>query len=212
MIDRLRGKPKKSDLIDELDVQIEEHRRIFTNVEKAYDSVRRDAERNAKKGLMRAAKKAYQYMKAHQRRLETIEITRLRLSQVRTSLVAMPDRLPTETLSGVNKLLSESRVQMQKAERGMTRVLEGEDMFLEMSEEDDEADTLTQPDEGFQDFLRDIGLEAGPEEDVGVVEAPRSTQVSEESQVPSFPSVPSNESTEPSETANDEAEKEEDKA
>ena len=213
MIDRLRGKPNKSGLIDELDVQIEEHRRIFNNVEKAYDRVRADAERNAKKGLMRAAKTAYKYMKFHQRKLETIEITRLRLSQVRTSLVAMPDRLPTKTLTGVNKLLRESRVQMQKAERDMNRVLDSEDMFLEMYEDDDEAEALTQSDIGFSDFLKDIGLEAETEP-IELAETPESVPVVEQ-KVPDFPSVPSRSRIEPivAEVEEDEEEEtEEDKA
>lgn len=152
-----RKKPKKSDLLDQLEVQIEEHSRISNRLDRDYEVSKADAERNAKRGLMKAAKMAFQSMQFVKNKLESTEITKIRLRQIKTSLVALPDRVPDQTVQGVDRILRESRSILHSTQSRMDQLMEGESLSMEISMDDVDAITEGTNSE-FDSFLNEIGL------------------------------------------------------
>lgn len=152
-----RSNPDKSTLIDQLDVQIEEHRRISTTLEKEYEASKKDVESLVKKGLKRAAKVAYKGLTNVKNQLEAIEINRIQLRMVRTQLIAQPDRLPSKTLQGVDKILRDSQSKILNAQSLIQPLIERTTLVTEMTLDIPESDTY-ETDDGFEDFLQEIGL------------------------------------------------------
>lgn len=201
-----RKKPSKTELMDQLEVQIEEHSRISNRLDREYESSRADAEKNAKRGLMKAAKMAFQNMQFVKNKLESTEITRIRLRQIKTSLVALPDRIPDKTIQGVDRILRESRTILHSTQSVMDRVLDGETLSMELSMDD--ADSVTESStEEFASFLNEIGLGASVQE-----EEPQPTVVTppvSSPEIADLPSVPTDvpvEETEESDEEKDEKE------
>jgi len=183
-----RSNPDKSTLIDQLDVQIEEHRRISMTLEKEYEANKKDIESLVKKGLKRAAKVAYKGLTSVKNQLEAIEINRIQLRMVRTQLIAQPDRLPSKTLQGVDKILRDSQNKILSAQSLMQPLIERTTLVTEMTLDIPDSDTY-ETDEGFEDFLQEIGL--------GEKSADEPQEI--EYSLPEIPQEPSSTTTEPKE-------------
>ena len=203
-----RKKPTKSELQDQLDVQIEEHSRISNRLDKDYEVSKADAERNAKRGLMKAAKMAFQSMQFVKNKLESTEITKIRLRQIKTSLVALPDRVPDKTVQGVDRILRESRSILHKTEVMMGTVMEGESLSMEMSLDDVDAITEGSNNE-FDSFLKEIGLGEPVASEQPASQPVVSSPVTSGPQFTDLPEVPSSTPVEDPEEEEDLAEDQE---
>jgi len=153
-----KSKPDKTKMLDQLDVQIEEHRRISRTLEKEYNESRKDIESLTKKGLKRAAKLAYQGFTDVRNQLEAIEINRIQLRRVRTQLLAQPDRLPTKTLEGVDKILKDSQNKAIQAQTSIQHLIDRGGMVVDISLDTPEIDSGDIDEEGFDALLQEMGL------------------------------------------------------
>jgi len=152
-----RNKPEKDALIDQLDLQIEEHRRISKVLDKEFTVSRTEAEELAKRGLKRAAREAFNGMKDVKNNLEAIEISRIQLRRVRTQLLAQPSRLPTKTIEGVDSLLKDSQKMVMQAQSIMQPLLDRTSLVTETTLEIPDSSNVEMDDE-FESFLNEIGL------------------------------------------------------
>lgn len=152
-----RSQPKKNVLLDQLDVQIEEHQRISKILDKEYEQSRHIVEKHVKKGLKRAAKMAYDGLKDVKNKLEANEITVIQLRRVRTQLLAQPDRLPTKTIQGVDQLLKASQKQIVEAQVSIMPILERARQYTDatLTTTDLVSDEV---DDEFEEFLSEAGL------------------------------------------------------
>jgi len=152
-------KPDKTKLIDELDVQIEEHRLIGNSLDKEYSTSRQETESLAKKGLMRAAKIAHQGYIEVKKLFEDNEISRIQLRRTRTRLISMPGRLPQKTIEGVSKILQDSQKQVLKYHDQIGRIIEEGTIYDDTKE--DIISPSVESEAGFENFLEEIGLGGG---------------------------------------------------
>lgn len=153
-----KSKPDKTKMLDQLDVQIEEHRRISRTLEKEYNESRKDIESLTKKGLKRAAKLAYQGFNDVKNQLEAIEINRIQLRRVRTQLLAQPDRLPTKTIEGVGQILKDSQNKAIQAQSSIQHLIDRGGMAVDIALDTPELDTGDIDEEGFEALLQEMGL------------------------------------------------------
>lgn len=121
---RSKPQPKKSEILDKLEVHIEEYRRISKVLEREYDQIKKDVERLHNKGLKRAAKTAFAGLKDTERSLEATEIEMINLRRVKTQLEAQPDRLPAATIENVDGLLKASQQNLMRAQDMIQPILE----------------------------------------------------------------------------------------
>ncbi|MBN2335872.1 hypothetical protein JXL21_09960 [Candidatus Bathyarchaeota archaeon] len=121
---RPKPQPKKNDLLDQLEVHIEEYRRISKVLEREYDLIRKDVERLYSKGLKRAAKTAFAGLKDTERKLEATEIEIINLRRVKTQLEAQPERLPAVTIENVDGMLKASQQNIMRAQSMIQPILE----------------------------------------------------------------------------------------
>ena len=114
MILVFKSSPKKEDLIDQLDMEIEEHRRVSNILKKAYSTIREEASELLEDSLDEAAK--YRLKSAlHYRKLRVdIENRITNLQTARWQVVAQTLRPTFTTLQNVGKLLRESRIDREK--------------------------------------------------------------------------------------------------
>ena len=153
-----KDKPDKMKMLDQLEVQIEEHRRISKTLEGEYNESRKDIESLTKKGLKRAAILAYKGFTDVKNQLEAIEINRIQLRRVRTQLIAQPDRLPTKTIEGVGKILKNSQNKVLQAQSSIQRLIDGTGIAVDLVLETPGLNTGDIDEEGFEALLQEMGF------------------------------------------------------
>ncbi|HUS78085.1 MAG TPA: hypothetical protein VM050_05430 [Patescibacteria group bacterium] len=193
-----RSTPKKTDLLDQLDLEIEEHRRVSSALRKEYLKFRQEASELMEEGLEGVAKgrlKSALYVRKLRENKENM-ITNLQTTRLQLSVST--DRTTHRTLENVSVLLRQSRVDRERTEMEFGSIFT--DIEMEMEEEGAETfgmESSTLDDE-FEKLKQELGMAKTKEP---VQEEPKKVGF------PELPSVPK--AAEPEEKEPTEKEKEE---
>jgi hypothetical protein len=106
--------PDKENQIDELERTIESHRimskQLSNELNNYADEIKRFKKLNMKKPLIYAVN-GYKTIKE---RIETLEVSRMRLVDVRTHLKYTPDTLSEKSFTAVNELIREAELKLRR--------------------------------------------------------------------------------------------------
>ncbi|MBL7169146.1 hypothetical protein ISS40_10775 [Candidatus Bathyarchaeota archaeon] len=157
-----RSTPDKTQLLDQLDLEIEEHRRTSRSLRKEFQQLREEAQELLEDGLEDAAKgrlKSALYVRKlrgnKENMITNLQTTRMQLMAVRT------ERPTSKTLENVSKLLRQSRIDRERTE------LEFDGIFTDIEMEFEEP-SLTETfgvqtsalDAEFEKLMQETGMKS----------------------------------------------------
>jgi hypothetical protein len=149
-----RKSPDKENQIDELERTIESHRimskQLSSELENYAGEIRRFKKLNMQKPLIYAVN-GYKSIKD---RIETLEVTRMRLVDVRTHLKYTPDTLADKTFEAVNSLIRDAEIKLSRDNQQLVKLSD-----LTSSGLTSVSDEIELSDNEINSILRDIGIE-----------------------------------------------------
>jgi len=163
-----RSTPDKTQLLDQLDLEIEEHRRTSRSLRKEFQQLREEAQELLEDGLEDAAKgrlKSALYVRKlrgnKENMITNLQTTRMQLMAVRT------ERPTSKTLENVSKLLRQSRIDRERTE------LEFGGIFTDIEMEFEEPSLIetfgvqtSALDAEFDKLIRETGIKSEPSAEV----------------------------------------------
>jgi hypothetical protein len=149
-----RKSPDKENQIDELERTIESHRimskQLSSELENYAGEIRRFKKLNMQKPLIYAVN-GYKSIKD---RIEILEVTRMRLVDVRTHLKYTPDTLADKTFEAVNSLIRDAEIKLSRDNQQLVKLSD-----LTSSGLTSVSDETELSDNEINSILRDIGIE-----------------------------------------------------
>ena len=126
-----KSEPKRHELLDQMDVEIEEHRRLSRLLRKEFMRLREEAAELVEDGLENAAKSRLRFALYCRGLREKKENMITNLQTARIQLAIQPEHPPHRTLENVGKILRQSRNDRERAETEFERIFTHIDLEME---------------------------------------------------------------------------------
>ena len=126
-----RSGPKKQELLDQMDVEIEEHRRLSRLLRKEFLRLREEAAELLEDGLENAAKGRLRFALYCRGLREKKENLITNLQTARIQMAVQPEHPPHRTLENVGKILRQSRNDRERVETEFERIFTHIDLEME---------------------------------------------------------------------------------
>ncbi|MHA1541537.1 MAG: hypothetical protein ACTSQH_01000 [Candidatus Hodarchaeales archaeon] len=146
--------PDKENQVDELERTIESHRIMSKRLSSELDNYGNEIKRFKKLNLKKPLLYAINGYKSIKDRIESIEVTRMRLVDVRTHLKYTPDTLSEKSFADVNNLIRDAELKLNRDNQQLQSISD-----LTSSSLSTISDEIDLTDNEIDSILKDLGVE-----------------------------------------------------
>jgi len=146
--------PDKENQVDELERTIESHRIMSKQLSSELDNYGNEIKRFKKLNMKKPLLYAINGYKSIKDRIESIEVTRMRLVDVRTHLKYTPDTLSEKSFADVNNLIRDAELKLNRDNQQLQSISD-----LTSSSLSTISDEIDLTDNEIDSILKDLGVE-----------------------------------------------------